>query len=162
MQYLTVLDYIVLALVAVGGIWGAIKGFIEELSNKFGYVAGFAVALMFSNYLIPVLDDKFQLPPWLNACLSYVILFVAGFLVIKMIGSILQNIFDTANLTSIDNIAGFIIGVAEAIVLIGLVETLLSHQSLIDLNSYFEQSVISQKLIFPVFNWTSKTVQEAL
>ena len=36
MKYLTVLDYILFVIFMIGGIWGAIKGFMDETGYRFG------------------------------------------------------------------------------------------------------------------------------
>lgn len=135
----------------VGGIWGAIKGFIEEVSQKFGYVNGFIVATMFTIAFSKVFKEKFDFPQWFAAFLAYFILFMVGYLLIKGLGAILENIFETAKLTSLNNFLGFLLGFIEAIIVIGVLETVLSYQNLFNVSSLFEGSIISSSVILPVF-----------
>ena len=51
MEYIKALDYVIFVLFIIGGIWGAIKGFIEEVSTKLGYILGFLFAMMFTHTL---------------------------------------------------------------------------------------------------------------
>lgn len=157
---LTTVDYIIIGLVLVGGIWGAIKGLIEEVARKFGYVCGLLVALMFTKSFSPVFVENLDFPLWLASCCSYVLLFLAGYLVVKLLGKILQTIFETANLTAVDNILGFIIGVFEAIAVIGVLEILFQHQTFFNFERYFDESIISTKVILPFCNWLTTLVHK--
>lgn len=159
---LSTLDYIIIAVVIVFGIWGAIKGFIEEIARKFGYFAGLVVALMFTKGLSGIFEDSFDLPLWLASGLSYIILFLAGFLLIKALGNMLQNIFETANLNAVDNLAGLILGLVEGVVVVGFIEVLLSHQTIIDVRYMIDMSPISSQVIIPVFDWISEIVQKVI
>lgn len=151
----TTADWIIAGIILLFGIWGAIKGLIEEVARKFGYFAGLLVALMFTMPLEKVFIDQFDLPRWLAAASSYILLFIAGYIFIKIIGGILHGVFETANLTAVDNFLGLILGLFEGVVLIGLIQLLLKHQTVFDVQQYFDNSVICSQIIEPVFDWVT-------
>jgi uncharacterized membrane protein required for colicin V production len=152
MQYLKTLDYILFVILMVGGIWGAIKGFLDELSSKFGLVLGFMLALMFTHALAPVFQNKLGFPLWFAAFSSYFIIFIVGYLFVRIIGSVLFNIVDTANISVLDNILGFFLGLVEAFIMIAAFEYILGYQNLFNLQPVFEESLFSSKLILPFAN----------
>ncbi len=152
MQYLKTLDYILFVILMVGGIWGAIKGFLDELSSKFGLVFGFMVALMFTHNLSPVFHNKLGFPLWFSAFASYFLIFIAGYILIRILGSVLFRIVDTANISVVDNILGFFLGLVEAFVLIAAFEYILGYQNLFNLKPVFEESLFSSKLVLPFAN----------
>jgi len=156
---LNTVDWIIIVICAIMAIWGAIKGFIEEFAQKSGYIAGVTVALMFTKAIYPTIQDNLHIPGWVSSLISYVGLFIIGFLLVKMIGTMLKKITDTANISFIDNILGFFLGLVEAILIIGVVEALLAYQSLFDLQEAFSQSLISSKVIMPLFNIVTTQVQ---
>lgn len=153
MQYLTTMDYILFVIFMVGGIWGAIKGFIEEVSTKFGYVLGLVVALMFTHLLAPVFVQKLSFPAWFAAFTSYFAIFIVGYLIMKLFGSILSHIVDTANLNVVDNLLGFFLGLVEAFFLFAVFEYMLSMQNLFNLEKVFSDSLFSSRLILPFANF---------
>ncbi len=155
------LDYVILVLVMVSAVWGAIKGLVEELSQKFGYVLGFLVALMFSYALIPVFETNLGWPRWCAAAVSYFIFFMAGYIAMKVLGNMISEICKTANVTVFDNLLGFVLGFFESIIIIGLLITLLSHQQLIDFSDKISGSFMCNRLIMPVFNWLASLVHKA-
>jgi len=156
---LNTVDWIIIVICAIMAIWGAIRGFIEEFAQKTGYIAGITVALMFTKALYPTVQDNLHIPGWVSSLICYVGLFVIGFFLIKMIGTMLKKITDTANITFIDNILGFFLGLAESILIVGVVEALLAYQNLFDLQQAFSQSLISSKVIMPLFKIVTTQVQ---
>jgi len=162
MQYLKTLDYILFVLLMIGGVWGAIKGFLDELSSKFGLVLGFMLALMFTHLLSPVFQDKLHLPAWFSAFLAYFAIFIVGYLLTRLIGSVLYNIVDTANITVLDNIMGFFLGLVEAFCLIAAFEYILGYQNLFNLQHIFEESLFSSKLILPFANACASAIKSAV
>lgn len=159
MSALSTLDYIIFVLVMIGGIFGAIKGFIEEVSQKFGYFAGFIVATMFTVALASFVMDKTGFPKWFASFIAYIILFMVGFILIKALGSMLESIFDTAKLSAVNNILGFILGLLETLIFIGVVETALSFQNLFNLTNLFNSSFVSSSIILPFFKTLLSWVQ---
>ena len=161
-QYLKTLDYILFVILMVGGIWGAIKGFLDELSSKFGLILGFMLALMFTHSLAPVFQSKLGLPMWFAAFFAYFIIFIVGYLLVRIIGSVLFNIVDTANISVIDNILGFFLGLIEAFCLIAAFEFILGYQNLFNLKPIFEESLFSSKLILPFADACVNLIKSAI
>ena len=159
MQYLKTLDYILFVLLMIGGIWGAIKGFIDELSSKFGYVLGFFLALMFTHTLSPVFSNKLGLPDWISALIAYFLIFVAGYLIMRIFGGIIANIAETAHISVVDHILGFALGLFEAFLMIAAFEYILGFQNLFNLQPVFEESLFSSRLILPFANAFASTIK---
>lgn len=149
MDKLATIDYIIFVLVMIGSIWGAIKGFIEELSSKFGYILGFILAIMFTQMLSEVFVSNFSLPVWFSAFISYVLIFVVGYLMMKAFGSVIKNITDNDAMEVVDRLLGFFLGLLECLLLIGLFEKILVLQNIFNLKPAFEESLFSTKIISP-------------
>jgi uncharacterized membrane protein required for colicin V production len=162
MKYLTALDYVLFIIFMIGGIWGAIKGFLEELSTKFGYVLGFILALMFTHLLSPVFIEHLGFPLWFASFLAYFSIFVVGYLLMKVFGSILGNIVDTANLSVVDNLLGFFLGLAEAFLLFAAFEYILGFQNLFNLKPLFDASFFSSRLIQPFAEFFVSTIKNVI
>ena len=86
---------------------------------------------------------------WFAAFTAYFIIFIAGYLLVRIIGSVLFNIVDTANISVIDNILGFFLGLVEAFCMIAAFEYILGYQNLFNLQPVFQESLFSSKLILP-------------
>lgn len=158
-EYLKTIDYIIFVLLMIGGIWGAIKGFIEEISSKFGYVLGFLLAAMFTKALSNVLIEQMSFPRWFAAFIAYFVIFIAGYSVMKGLGSALGGICETANIAVVDNLLGFALGVVESILVIGILEMLMKYQNLVDLGTTLSESFFSTRLILPLVEWFKTLVE---
>ena len=158
MEYIKALDYVIFVLFIIGGIWGAIKGFLDEISTKFGYILGLLFALMFTHTLSGFFMEKVGFPAWFAAFIAYFLIFVAGYLVMKGIGAIISNIVETANLSVVDNILGFFLGLVEAFILMAIFEYILGFQNLFNLQRYFDESLFSSKLLMPFARAVASTV----
>lgn len=162
MEYLTTVDYIILVLLAIGGIWGAIKGFIDEFSSKCGYVMGLLVAFMFTASLAKLFAVKFNFPYWFAAFLAYFIIFMVGYSVVRGLGTVIDNIFEASKLDVVDHLLGFFLGLVEALLFLGLIEYALNFQNLFNVQGLFNDSFISSRLIMPVFNWVGGLVNNTV
>lgn len=162
MSILNTVDYIIIVLLILGGIRGAMKGFIEELAQKFGLLFGLVASLMFTQALSPFVQDKLSTPFWVSTGISYVAIFLVGYLVIKIIGSILQAIFKSSNIDFVDNLLGFFLGVFELVLLVGLICSLLQSQSLINVHQYISDSYLCTNFITPLFNWITGLVKQVI
>ena len=154
-EYLKTIDYIIFVLLMIGGIWGAIKGFIEEISSKFGFL----LAAMFTKALSNVLIEQMSFPRWFAAFIAYFMIFMAGYSVMKGLGSALGGICETTNIAVVDNLLGFALGVVESILVIGILEMLLKYQNLVDMDSTLSESFFSQRLILPLVEWFKALVE---
>ena len=158
MEYIKALDYVIFVLFIIGGIWGAIKGFIEEVSTKLGYILGFLFAMMFTHTLCGFFRDKAGFPAWFAAFIAYFLIFITGYLLMKGIGAILSNIAETAKITVVDNILGFFLGLVEAFIVMAVFEYILGFQNVFNLQHYFDESLFSSKLLLPFARAVASTV----
>ena len=158
MEYIKALDYVIFVLFIIGGIWGAIKGFIEEVSTKLGYILGFLFAMMFTHTLCGFFRDKAGFPAWFAAFIAYFLIFITGYLLMKGLGAILSNIAETANITVVDNILGFFLGLVEAFIVMAVFEYILGFQNVFNLQHYFDESLFSSKLLLPFARAVASTV----
>ena len=153
MEYLTTIDYVIFILLMIGGLWGAIKGAIDELTRKFGYVLGLLVGFMFTSLLAPVLVENLGFPYWFAAFLSYFVIFMFGYCLMTGLGTALSGISESSSLEFVDHFLGFVVGLLEAVLLIALAEYLLNYQNLFNLKSIFENSFLSNNIILPIGTW---------
>lgn len=154
MEYLTTIDYIIFVLLMISGVWGAIKGGIDELTRKFGYVAGLIVAFMFTRSLTNVLVAKVNFPFWFATFISYFVIFMVGYSIMTGIGTALSGICDQSSFLDFgDHFLGFVVGLFEAFLLIALAEYLLNYQNLFNLKAVFDQSFLSSRIIMPAATW---------
>ncbi len=151
MGNLNTVDFIILILVVLFGIQGAFKGFIEELAQKFGFVFGFLFALMFCQSVCSLLFSGVSVPLWLSSGISYTVLFMTGYLMIKGVSSLIKGVTDSDAVTFLDSFMGFVLGVIEMTIICGALIMLLGHQKLVNLSSSFDGSLLNSRIVNPLF-----------
>ncbi|MBQ5365468.1 MAG: hypothetical protein IIU49_05310 [Spirochaetales bacterium] len=77
-------------------------------------------------------------------------------------GAILSNIIDTANLSVVDNLLGFFLGLLEAFCLFAAFEYILGYQNLFNLKKLFDESLFSRKLIQPFAEFCVSTIKNIM
>jgi membrane protein required for colicin V production len=155
-----VLDIIALVILLVAGLRAMFKGFVKEFMSKAGILIGFLIALMFSSSLAPYIDTQFGFGTWSNIA-AFAALFLAGFLVTKLVANTLRSVIEGLHLAFLDNILGFVFGLIEGAIIISFMVFLLRLQSVIDIESFLSQSWVVE-LLEPIAPYSVKLFEETL
>jgi membrane protein required for colicin V production len=116
------LDWIFVAVIALLGIRCAIRGFITELLSTAAVILGLVVSLM-AYRQAGELFVKWGLaasPAFLPNILGFLAVFIAAFLVIKLVASLAKSGIEAAELGGLDKALGFLLGLAEGLLLVSL------------------------------------------
>lgn len=158
---ISVVDIVIFVICMISAVFCCIRGFVMEMSKWMGMFIGLLVAIMFT----PVASDTMasllpsSLPHWVVAFLTFLAMWLIGFLVVLLVGMMLRHIVRTFNLSVFDNILGFVWGVVVSLMAVAVVVYLLSLQSLIDFTPYFSSSVIISRIVQPMLPATIGTLE---
>jgi membrane protein required for colicin V production len=163
--YFNSLDIIVFCLAIVGGIADTITGFADSFSHRAGFIVGFFLSLMFTKMLAEVLLAAFGLSMFLSSLISFVLLFLAGYILMRVIGNLLDTALNVTGLRAINSLLGFIWGVVEVLVFSAFILYVLELQTAFDLSSVLDRSQFVLRLVRPLVpetvNWFTLTVNAA-
>ena len=163
--YFNSLDIIVFFLAIIGGITGTLTGFADAFTHRAGYLVGFFVALMFTKILGEVLVDSFALSLFFSSLISFVVLFIAGYALMRVIGNLLDTALNATGLRAINGLLGFIWGVAEVLVFASFILYVLEMQKAFDFSSVLDKSQFVLRLVRPfvpeTVSWFSSAVSSA-
>ena len=88
---MTAVDYIILAILVIGAVTGAMKGFLNQLGAIAGFILGILVARLFGGdvaaYLVPSGCEYESL----YHMLVYVLLFIIVFLSVRLIAGMFSK-----------------------------------------------------------------------
>lgn len=132
----------------VRGIW---VGFIRQISSLFAMLGGFFLAGYFDNDFYRVLLPYFKSSHTVFL-LSYLILFVAFFFLIKLIGLGLKKVMDLTLTTWFDRTVGGIFGVIKGLFFCSLIFLVMTSY-LSGSNRYLKES-----LSYPFLSQSSKAI----
>lgn len=130
-MHFTFIDIIFSLILLVFGVMVCVKGFIKELFGKLSVFAGLFAAVFFfarlSPYLEKVISSKAAC-----AVISFILLFITVFLLVKIIQSVVANAFKGEILRSLDRVLGFAFGVLEGLVIVCLFLVIIEAQPWFD------------------------------
>lgn len=115
-----IIDIVLLIIIGVFAVKGLFKGLVMEIFGLIAIVAGYITAYKYSHvFAKPVmalgLDEKS------SGAVGYVVGFLAAYVIVVIIGSVLSKAFKEVKLSSLNRGGGFFFGAVKAAVLLGLV-----------------------------------------
>jgi membrane protein required for colicin V production len=108
---MSTLDFLLLAPPIIGGIRGAVKGFLHTLATLAGYVTGFLLAFFFYETLIEYIRQQWSIGSNFGLkMLVYALLFTAPVSVFRLLAKMLANALKWLSLGVFNTVLGFVAG----------------------------------------------------
>ncbi|MBQ0002488.1 MAG: CvpA family protein [Treponema sp.] len=136
----TPVDIVFCVIILILCIRASIKGLIDEFFGLGTFIFGAYLAYRFMHLLKPYLAACMN--DTIAAILSFILIFVAIFLIIKIIQLALKSIFSGSILKSLDHGLGFFFGAAEGIFLVVLIIIGMKM-----FNNYFDTTAIRESSV---------------
>jgi membrane protein required for colicin V production len=114
------LDYVVVALCAIGAIHGLRRGALRMVTSVLSLVAAVYVASMYYAQAGVIAQAQLGTRPAVGAVIGYVAVFALIFAAVESVGSMAISLLHLVHLTSIDRLAGGLLGSAVAAVFAGI------------------------------------------
>jgi membrane protein required for colicin V production len=111
-ENLVLIDWLSIALLSAFGITGFFNGFIKEVFSAAAWIISLSVAWFYGPLLFPILEAHIETVEIVKA-LSFLILFLSFFLLLKFIGSTFSKISSVIGLKTVDRILGLCFGVLK-------------------------------------------------
>ena len=127
----TAIDYIFGAIILIFAICCLVKGFVNELFGKAAVILGILGSVLFYSDAAKFFEGKVESQTIRNI-LGFILLFIAIFLILKIIGLIISKIFEISILKSLDRILGLFFGIVEGGAIVGFLIFLLTIQPFFD------------------------------
>jgi uncharacterized membrane protein required for colicin V production len=145
-----VVDVVIVSIAFLAAVVGAVRGFAMEFSSRAGFLVGFVIALVFARLGAALIIDTFGLAQLWSTLISFIVFFIVGYILMMIVGSLLDKTLDTMGLDWLDRLLGLVLGVIEVFVVVAFIIYLLELQKVADLSAYLDPSVITTKLIKPL------------
>ena len=108
-ENLVLIDWISLALLSAFGITGFFNGFMKEVFSAAAWIVSLFIAWFYGPLLFPILEVYIETLE-IKKALSFLILFLSFFLLLKFIGSTFSKITSVIGLKGVDRILGLCFG----------------------------------------------------
>lgn len=162
-NFFNALDVILLLVLMIGGIGGALVGFIESFSRSAGYVLGTIGGLMFTVPVAGLFMGTFALAVFPASLLAFVVLFMATFILVRIAASILQRVVDlSVGLEAIDRLLGFFWGFLTTFLIVALICYAMRSQKLVNVTPMFNTSQFITRVIDPYLPAALRAVKESM
>ena len=114
---MTQVDNLILAVIAISSAFGVRRGFIKEIMSLLSWIAALLVSRVYSVSLASILENLID-----NPSVRYVIAFSVLFVIIIMLGTLLNHLMSkllvVTGLKTIDRLLGAGFGVARGTVIV--------------------------------------------
>lgn len=159
--YFNSIDIIVFSLAVIAGIVGTLVGFAKAFSHHSGFIVGFFSGLMFTKMVAEVIVQSFYLPPLLASLVAWVVLFLIGYLLMRIVGKLLETALTATGLRQVNALLGFLWGAFELAIIAAIILYVLELQRAFDLSSVLDQSQFVLNVVRPLvpetFSWITST-----
>ena len=124
---LTFIDIVFTIIVLLFAVIAAAHGFIKELFSKLAVILGIVVAISFFARLSPYMEQVIHNKA-VATVVSFLLLFVATYLLVKIIQQLVGAAFRGEILRGLDRTLGFVFGAVEGLVVVSLILILVNAQ----------------------------------
>ncbi len=111
-------------------------------------ILGIGGAIFFSKSLSILIENYFGESIW-NQVISFLVLFLLIYITVKLLESLIHNIFIKLSLERLDKALGFFLGIAEGFLLVCIILIILNWQPFFEINYLLEDSLFA-KILFPL------------
>jgi membrane protein required for colicin V production len=145
---LAIIDIVFLVIIAIFALRCALKGIVSELMSVAALVLGLLAAIFFFRRTAELISGKF-IPDVkiLPEIVAFALVFFIVFAVIKIFETLLKGIIEGIRLGGPDRFFGFILGLAEGLVIVCLLLFLITVQPLIESDLILENSFFAELLM---------------
>lgn len=142
----TFIDIVFLLIIGVFALISMIHGLIQELFGKLAVIAGLVAGFYFCGLLAPHVEKIIKIPA-IDIIVAFIIIFITGFLIVKIIQIIVHSIFSGEILKSLDKILGLFFGAVEGILVVSCLLILMKAQIWFNLDSLLSSSTVANLLL---------------
>ncbi len=116
---MNILDWIIIAVIAVSGLISVWRGFVKEAISLATWIAAFLVALFFAPNLAVLLPEAIE-SPLMRWGIAAVGLFMATLLVGGLFNFLVSRLVEKTGLTGTDRSLGIVFGVLRGLVIVAI------------------------------------------
>jgi len=159
---LTAIDIVFLVVIAISALRCGLRGIVSELMSMAALVLGLLGAIFTFRKTAELLRGKF-IPDVkaLPEIIAFVAVFLTIFAVIKIIETVLKDIIERIQLGGPDRFFGFLLGIAEGLVVVCLLLFLINIQPFVKPALILEGSLFAE-LLMPFIIGTRKELMESI
>jgi membrane protein required for colicin V production len=116
----TLFDFIAILILAVSAVIGFVRGGTREVMTVLAFILAVLISVFALRFTGPIVRQSIE-TNWLANALAIIVVFIAAFILIRVIGyALTRRIHTTHALGTLDRLVGVGFGVVRALVLLGV------------------------------------------
>jgi membrane protein required for colicin V production len=139
------IDIIFAILIMILAVRGAIRGFVAEFGSVAALFLGLGGAIALYKSVAALIGKWFGVSLW-NPLIGFLVVFLLIYLVVKLLERLLAALFDKLDLERLDRAIGLFLGLAEGLLLAGVLLFLLNWQPFFDTRGLLRDSLFARFL----------------
>jgi membrane protein required for colicin V production len=139
------IDIIFAILIMILAVRGAIRGFVAEFGSVAALFLGLGGAIALYKSVAALIGKWFGVSLW-NPLIGFLVVFLLIYLVVKLLERLLAALFDKLDLDRLDRAIGLFLGLAEGLLLAGVLLFLLNWQPFFDTRGLLRDSLFARFL----------------
>ena len=124
MEGTTIVNIVMLGVLAIGAIAGGTKGFTRQVIDLVGLVVSFLVAAVLASWLADFLSGNTTIPHAPALVIAFIVVFVAGLVAFHFVAIGAQKLIHATLLGWLDHAGGAALGLVAATLLLSIVATI--------------------------------------
>jgi membrane protein required for colicin V production len=139
------IDVVFAILIVVLAVRGAIRGFVAEFGSVAALFLGLGGAIALYKSVGALMDKWFGSSLW-NPFIAFLVVFLLIYLLVKALERLLAALFDRLELERLDRAIGLFLGLAEGLLLVGVLLILLNWQPFFETRGLLGDSLFARFL----------------
>lgn len=155
---MSVIDWVILAVLAVSALISLKRGFVREALSLASWVIAFIIARLFSGNLATLLDGMVETSS-LRWIIAFAILFVGTIVIGAMLNHLISELVRATGLTGTDRVFGMVFGLIRGVIILVAVVYGLQY-TLVPEDAWWKESIFIPYLS-TLADWARKTLPGA-
>ncbi|HEX5133077.1 MAG TPA: CvpA family protein [Candidatus Krumholzibacteria bacterium] len=149
----TVINIVLLGILAIGAITGGIKGFSRQVIELVGLVVSFFVAAVIATWLAEQLSSHMSMPHAPALVIAFLAVFVGGLVAFHFVAISAQRMIHMSLLGWLDRLGGAVVGLLAAVLVASVITTVVFELPISDdFRAGLEQSSVCA-FVHPIAGW---------
>ena len=156
---MTVIDWVILGIIAVSGLISLMRGFVKEALSLLSWLVALFVARYFSGNLATLLEGQIETNS-LRWVVAFAVLFVATLFVMAMVNMLIAHIVKVTGLSGTDRVLGMVFGMIRGLLIV-VVVIYLGQMTMLPGDQWWQESRLIPHLEV-LAEWARKTLPSAV
>ena len=154
----TIVNIVLVGIIAIGAIAGGIKGFARQIIELLGLLVSFFVAAVLASWFARILADHTSVPHAPALVMGFLAVFIGGLIAFHFVAISTQRLLHTTLFGWVDRACGALVGLLAAILIASVLVSVVLELPISDrVRDGVEESSVSA-FVQPIAAWVFRSI----